>query len=501
MEVDIFPNLNLPVIYVAQPYGGMDPAQMEGFITNYYEYHFLYISGIHHVESRNVQGMALMRLYFHPGTNMAQAMAETINYINRSHAFMPPGTVSPFVMRFDTGSVPVGYLVLSSDTRSIAEIQDLALFRVRPMFSTLPGVSAPPPFGGSARTVVVTLDPQRLQSYGMSPDEVTSALVQGNSISPSGNIPVGDKFPIVPVNSVVRDVNELRNIPIRMGASPVYIRDVGTIQDAADAPAGYALANGRRAVYILATKRSDASTLTVINNIKRALPKMKDALGKEGEGIDVRFEFDQSPYVTRAVAGVVNEGLLGALLVGVMILLFLRDWRSVLVVVLNIPLALMAALLALWLTGQTINLMTLGGLALAIGILVDEATVEIENIHAHLQRGQQPAQAVLNGATETYMPRLLSMLCILAVFVSSFFMQGAARSLFVPLSLAVGFAMVASYFLSSTFVPVLSVWLLKEKPTERESRAETRFDQVRNYYHNGLTRIVWWRWPLVATYL
>src|SRR5262245_47005280 len=501
MEVDIFPNLNLPVIYVFQPYGGMDPAQMEGFITNYYEYHFLYISGIHHVESRNVQGMALMKLYFHPGTNMAQAMAETVNYINRAHAFMPPGTVSPFVMRFDTGSVPVGYLVLSSDTRSITEIQDLALNRVRPMFSTLPGVSAPPPFGGSARTVVVTLDPERLQSYRMSPDEVATALTRGNAISPSGNIPVGDKFPMVPVNSVVRDVNQLSTIPIRTGDSPVYVRDVATIQDSADAPAGYALANGRRAVYILATKRADASTLSVINNIKRALPKMKDALGKEGEGIDVRFEFDQSPYVTRAVAGVATEGLLGAILVGVMILIFLRDWRSVLVVVLNIPLALMAAILALWLTGQTINLMTIGGLALAIGILVDEATVEIENIHAHLQRGQPPAQAVLNGSTETYIPRLLSMLCILAVFVSSFFMQGAARSLFVPLSLAVGFAMIASYFLSSTFVPVLSVWLLKEERTDQAKRPISLFDRFRNLYQSILNLAVSWRWLLVAIYL
>src|SRR5687768_4697381 len=237
MEVDIFPALNLPVIYVCQPYGGMDPAQMEGYLTNYYEYHFLYISGIHHVESRNVQGVALMKLFFHPGTNMAQAMAETINYVNRSQAFMPPGTVSPFVMRFDTGSVPVGYLVLSSETRSIAEIQDLALFRIRPMFSSLPGVSAPPPFGGSARSIVISVDPQRLQSHGMSPDEVITALVRGNSISPSGNIPVNDKFPIVPVNSVVKDPNQLGSIPIRMGASPVYLRDVGTIQDSADAPA------------------------------------------------------------------------------------------------------------------------------------------------------------------------------------------------------------------------------------------------------------------------
>ncbi len=500
MEVDIFPKLNLPVIYVCQPYGGMDPAQMEGFLTNYYEYHFLYISGIHHVESRNVQGTALMKLYFHPETNMAQAMAETINYVNRSQAFMPPGTVSPFVMRFDTGSVPVGYLVLSSDTRSIAEIQDLALFRVRPMFSSLPGVSAPPPFGGSARSIVITVDPQRLQAYGMSPDEAITALVKGNSISPSGNIPIGDSYPIVPVNSVVKDPQELGSIPIRGGAHPIYIRDIGTIADAADAPAGYALVNGRRAVYILATKRAEASTLSVINNIKNAIPKMKEALGADGEGIDVRFEFDQSPYVTRAVGGVVTEGVLGAVLVGLMILLFLQDWRSSLIVVLNIPLALLSSVLALWITGQTINLMTLGGLALAIGILVDEATVAIENIHSHLQRGTPLAQAVRDGTTETVVPRLLAMLCILAVFVSSFFMQGAARALFIPLSLAVGFAMIASYFLSSTFVPVMAVWLLKPHKQHAGHR-KASFDRLRVAYEAVLDGCVTVRWLVVATYL
>ena len=498
MEVDIFPSLNLPVIYVCQPYGGMDPAQMEGFLTNYYEYHFLYISGIHHVESRNVQGTALMKLYFHPGTNMAQAMAETINYVNRSQAFMPPGTVSPFVMRFDTGSVPVGYLVLSSESRSIAEIQDLALFRIRPMFSSLPGVSAPPPFGGSARTIVVTMDPRRLQSYGMSPDEAITALVRGNSISPSGNIPIGDKYPIVPVNSVVKNPQELGTIPIRMGEHPVYLRDVGYIQDSADAPAGYALVNGRRAVYILATKRADASTISVINNIKNALPKMKEALGEDGKGIDVRFEFDQSPYVTRAVQGVVTEGLLGAVLVGLMILVFLQDWRSSLIVVLNIPLALMSSVLALWITGQTINLMTLGGLALAIGILVDEATVAIENIHAHLQRGKPLAEAVRDGSAETAIPRLLAMLRILAVFVSSFFMKGAAQALFVPLSLSVGFAMIASYILSSTFVPVLAVWLMKQ---HHQQHTPQFFDKIRGAYETMLGGLVRVRWLVAAAYL
>ncbi len=503
MDVDIFPALDLPIIYVCQPYGGMDPAQMEGYLTNYYEYHFLYISGIHHVESKNVQGTALMKLHFHPGTDMAQAMAETINYVNRSQAFMPPGTVSPFVMRFDTGSVPVGYLVMSSATRSIAEIQDIALFKIRPMFSSLPGVSAPPPFGGSARTAVITADPRRLRSYNMSPDEVITALSKGNTISPSGNIVVGDKFPIVATNSVVKDVAELGSIPIRMGDNPVYMRDIGEVKDSSDAPAGFALANGRRAVYILANKRADASTLSVIHNIKKSLPKFIEALGADGEGIDVSFEFDQSPYVTRAVKSVIVESLLGAALVGLMVILFLRDWRSAIIVVITIPLALMAAVLGLWLTDQSINLMTLGGLALAVGILVDESTVEIENIQTQLHQGKSPARAVRDGASITLVPRLLAMLCILAVFVASFFMQGSARALFVPLSMAVGFAMIASYCLSSTLVPVLCVWLLKNAPTRQPPADEMGAvpSPFVAAYQRILSPIVRLGWVVVPLYL
>jgi multidrug efflux pump subunit AcrB len=498
MEVDIFPALNLPVIYVCQPYGGMDPAQMEGYLTNYYEYHFLYISGIHHVESRNVQGVALMKLYFHPGTNMAQAMAETINYVNRSQAFMPPGTVSPFVMRFDTGSVPVGYLVLSSETRSIAEINDLALFSVRPLFSALPGVSAPPPFGGSARSMVVSVDPHKLQSYGMSPDEVISAITKGNTLSPSGNVPIGDKYPIVPVNSIVKDVNQLLSIPVRMGAEPVYLRDLGVVADAADAPAGYALVNGRRAVYILATKRAEASTLSVVNTIKRALPDMQKALPPD---IKVSFEMDQSPFVTRAVLGVLTEGTLGAVLVGLMVLVFLWDWRSALVVVINIPLALMASVVALWITGYTINVMTLGGLALAIGVLVDEATVEIENIHAQMRETGSIARAVRLGNSVTAVPRLLAMLCILAVFVPAFFMEGAAQALFAPLALAVGFAMIASYLLSSTFVPVAAIWLLRHAHPQTRQAGPTAFDRIRVGYERLLAGFLRFRLVAIPVYL
>ena len=499
MSIDIFPNLNLPVVYVSQPYGGMDPAQMEGLLTNYYEYHFLYISGIHHVESRNVQGMAIMKLFFQPGTNMAQAMAETIGYVTRSRAFMPPGTVSPFITRFDAGSVPAGYLVLSSETKSIGEIQDQALFKVRPMFAGLPGVSAPPPFGGNQRTVVVRADPERLRSYSISPDELITALSDGNTISPSGNVRIGKLMPIVPINSLVKDVKELENIPIRIGENPaVYLRDVATVHDATDIPAGYALVNGRRAVYILVTKRADASTLSVVNNVKEALPKMQAVLPDD---IKVSFEFDQSPAVTDAVQSVVIEGALGALLTGLMVLVFLGDWRSVIIVVLNIPIAICGALVALWLTGQTMNLMTLGGLALSIGILVDEATVEIENIHHKMEETESVASAVRQGNQDTAVPRLLAMLCILAVFLPSFFMQGAAQALFVPLSLAVGFAMVSSYLLSSTFVPVLSTWLLRREHRPPPERRRSFFERGRAAYARFLSRVIHFRWLVVPAYL
>jgi multidrug efflux pump subunit AcrB len=499
MQIDIFPSLNLPVIYVAQPYGGMDPAQMEGLLTNYYEYHFLYISGIHHVESKNIQSMALMKLTFHPGTNMAQAMAETISYVNRARAFMPPGTVPPFVMRFDTGSVPVGYLVLSSETRTLGEIQDLALFRVRPMFASLPGVSAPPPFGGNQRTIVINIDPDRLRACHVSAEEVVAALGNSNVITPSGNIHIDDKYPIVPLNSIVRNIQDMGSIPIRSGTSPaVYLRDLGTIEDGTDIPTGYALVNGRRAVYILVTKRADASTLSVVEQVKAALPKMQAVLPDD---IHVSFQFDQSPVVRRAITGLASEALLGAVLTGLMVLVFLRDWRSALVVVLNIPLALAASVIALALTGQTVNLMTLGGLALAVGILVDEATVEIENIHTQMAGAPSIAVAVRRGNAQTAIPRLLSMLCILAVFLPSFFMEAAARALFVPLSLAVGFAMAASYVLSSSFVPVLSVWLLRHRPHQADMAATLSFERLRAVLRRVLAPVVRMRWGLIATYL
>src|SRR5437879_950961 len=220
LKKDIFPVLNIPTIYVAQPYGGMDPAQMEGYLTYYYEYHFLYITGIESVESKSIQGVSLIKLQFHPGTDMAEALAETINYANRARAFMPPGTVPPFVMRFDAGSVPVGNLVFTSASKTVGQLQDLALNRVRPLFATLPGVSAPPPFGASQRTILVRVDPKKLKQYNLSPDNVAEAISQANTISPAGNMYLGDRYPMVPLNSVVKDIQQLASVPLRLGTSP-----------------------------------------------------------------------------------------------------------------------------------------------------------------------------------------------------------------------------------------------------------------------------------------
>jgi len=486
MPRDIFPALGIPTIYVAQPYGGMDPAQMEGFLTYYYEYHFLYITGIEHVESKSIQGAAIIKLQFHPGTDMSQAMSETVAYVDRSRAFMPPGTVPPFVMRFDAGNVPVGDLVFSSASRSVAEMQDAALNLVRPLFAMLPGVSAPPPFGGSARTILINVKPDRLRGYNMSPDEIVSAITAANIISPSGNMPIQGMYPMVPLNSVVRNIKDLGNVPVRAGAFPaIFVRDVAEVTDGSDIVTCYALVNGLRTVYIPVTKRPDASTLSVVNLVKQNLTKFQSVLPSD---IKVSYEFDQSPYVKRAINGLALEGALGALLTGCMILLFLRDWRSALIVVINIPLSLMGAVLGLWLCKQTVNIMTLGGLALAVGILVDEATVCIENIHVHLSRRKSLAQAALDATSETTGPRFLSMLCILSMFTPTLFMVGVAKAMFIPLSLAVGFSMVTSYVLSSTEVPILSVWFQRGHEGVAAGRPES--GGLFAGFKKGYTRLV-----------
>ena len=501
MARDVFPPLGVPTIYVAQPYGGMDPSQMEGFLTYYYEYHFLYITGIEHVESKSIQGAALIKLQFYPGTDMSQAMSETVSYVNRARAFMPPGAVPPFVTRFDAGSVPVGYLAFASATRTVGQIQDLALNTVRPLFATLPGVSAPPPFGSGPRTIVVNLDPERLQAYGISAQDVVAAMSNAETISPSGNINLDGLYPMVPVNSIVQNVKDLENVAIRTGLPGVFVRDVARVTDSTDIPTSIALVNGLRTVYIPVTKRADASTLSVVNSVKANMARFQAALPDD---TTVSYVFDQSPFVTGAIAGLTIEGLLGAVLAGIMVLLFLRDWRSALIVVLNIPISLLAAVLALWLVGQTINIMTLGGLALAVGILVDMSTVAIENIHSHVGRGESIRRAVADSGREVALPLLIAMLCVVAVFLPSFGMEGAARALFLPLSLAVGFSMAASYLLASSMVPILAVWMHRRRHggvVEIVSAAPGFFSRLQTAYAGGLKPLLAWRWPIVFGYL
>jgi multidrug efflux pump subunit AcrB len=462
--VDIFPNLGIPVIYVVQPFGGMAPSQMESLFITYYEYHFLYIAGLERIESQSIQGAAMLELYFRPGTDIAQSMAQVVAMTFRATAFMPPGTLPAFILRYDAGSIPAGQLVFSSETRSQSEIQDLALYHVRPVLATLPGVSAPPPFGGKVRTVVIDLDPDRMRSYGVSPQDVSVALAKTNVTLPTGNINVGDFSTIAASNAMVKRISDLGDAPLRLGSGPaVYLHDVGRVLDGADIVYQTALVNGRRTVYMPVTKRADASTLNVVNAVKDALPRMRDFLPRD---VQLNLEFDQSVYVESAISDLLFEGIVGALLTGLMVILFLRDWRSGLIVILTIPFSILSAVVALRLIGETINIMTLGGLALAVGILVDEATVAIENIHTHLASGKKTARAVLDAMAEVIEPRFIAMLCVLAVFIPSFFMVGIGRALFPPLSLAVAFAMVASYLITATLLPVLAVWLLGRKRME-----------------------------------
>jgi len=459
IPIDIFPKLNSPTIYVIEPYGGMSPQQMEGFFATRMQDQFLYITGIKNIQSKNIQGLTMLKLTFYENTDMAEASAQVALQVSRAMNFFPPGAVPPQVIRFDASSLPVGELVFSSKTRSLKDIYDLATTRIRPMFATVPGLSAPPPMGANARTLLMNIDPQKLRSYNITPDEVVQAVVKNNVITPSGNVRIGNTMYIAINNSLEQKVEDFKKIPIvTNGFSTVFVSDVATVSDAADVTVGYALINNKRSVYIPVVKTADASTMDVVNGLKSRLPEMKDLLPKD---VNVSYEFDQSVFVINAVKSLVTEGVLGALLTGLMVLLFLRDWRSCLIVVITIPVSVISAVMFLKLAGQTINLMTLSGLSLAIGILVDQATVTIENIHQHLEMRKSKKLAIYDACKEISFPLLLILLCILAVFAPSFVMNGVPKAMFLPLSLSIGFAMIISYFAAQMLVPVLSNWILK----------------------------------------
>jgi multidrug efflux pump subunit AcrB len=471
IKIDIFPKLDMPVIYLSHPFGGYTPVQMESFFAKQYINIFLYVNGIKSIETKNIQGLTFMKISFYPGTNMAQAAAEVSAFSNRIQAVFPPGSNPPFIIRFDASTLPVGQLVLRSEKYSNNELLDLANNYVRSSFTSIPGIVSSPPFGGNVRTIVVKADPELLRTHNLTPEQLVAAIRVNNQTSPSGNVRVGDKNYITPINTAIASVKDFENIPIfkNNGVPNLYLRDVATVEDGADRTVGYALVNGKRSVYLSIAKNADASTWEVVQNLKSYIPKMQSQLP---EGVELTYEFDQSVYVMNSVKSLLSEGAIGAILTGLMVLLFLGDVRGASIVILTIPTSIISAVLFLNLFGQTINIMTLSGLALAIGILVDESTVTIENIHQHLDMGKPKALAIWDACKEIAFPKLLILFCILAVFAPAFTMGGIPGSLFLPLALAIGFSMIISYFLAQTFVPVMANWMMKVKHHKKADGSE-----------------------------
>ena len=522
INVDIFPRLGLPVLYIAHPYGGFTPDQMETFFTKQYINTLLYVNGVKSIETKNIQGLALIKLTFYQGTNMAQAAAETTAASDRAQVLFPPGSNPPFIIRFDASTLPVGQVIVSSDKRNNNELLDLANIYVRSAFTTIPGLLSPPPFGGNIRTIVIKPDPALLRAHNLTPEQIVQAIAINNQTKPSGNVRIGDKNYITPTNTTIRKVQDFGNIPLFKGnVQNLYLRDVATIEDAADITVGYALVNGKRSVYMSVAKNADASTWEVVQKLKAALPKMQAQLP---EDVKLTYAFDQSVYVINSVKSLISEGAIGAILTGLMVLLFLGDVRGALIVIMTIPTSIISGVLFLNLFGQTINIMTLSGLALAIGILVDESTVTIENIHQHLDMGKPKRLAIEDACKEIAFPKLLILLCILAVFAPAFTMVGIPGGLFLPLSLAIGFSMITSFFLAQTFVPIMGNWIMKAhakhgpaanaappSSTSKEDMVEqlrttpkeqlSRFDRLRLRFLRFMDRMMPYRKPIVAAYL
>jgi multidrug efflux pump subunit AcrB len=484
IKVDILPQMNLPVIYIAHPFGGYTPDQMEAYFGKQYINILLFANGIKKIETRNVQGLMLMKLTYYEGTNMAQAASELSALSNRAQAIFPPGSQPPFIIRFDASSLPIGQLVLSSPIRTNNELQDMANTYVRASFTSIPGLLAPAPFGGSPRTIEVNVDPTLMRSHNLTVDQVVEAIRVNSQTAPPGNVRMGDKNYLTPTNYTIQKVKDFENIPLfKGGVQNLYLRDVAVVKDGADATNGYALINGKRSVYLSIAKSGDASTWDVVSKLKENLPAIQNTLP---EDVKLSYEFDQSVYVINAVKSLISEGAIGAILTGLMVLLFLGDRRAALIVILTIPTSIISGVLFLKLFGQTINIMSLSGLALAIGILVDESTVTIENIHQHFDMGKPKALAIWDACREIALPKLLILFCILAVFAPAFTMTGIPGALFLPLALAIGFSMIVSFLLSQTFVPIMANWLMKGHEGKHEHSPEITDDEA-EFRDSGLT--------------
>ncbi len=496
---DIFPNIDIPVVSVLWNYNGLSPEEMSNRIVfNYERILTTAVNDIDHIESNSWSGRAIVKIFFHPGVNIGSAVAQVNAASQPAIHSMPPGTFPPFIIQYNASSVPVIQLALSGQGLNEQQLFDLGVNFLRTGLVTTPGVAIPYPFGGKMPQVQVDLDQNALQSKGLSPADVSTAIGLQNLILPAGTAKIGSIEYQVDMNGAPETIQELNDIPIKtVGNSTIYIKDVAHVRNGYPPQTNIVRVDGQRSVLMVVMKTGDASTLDIISTVKQKIPVIAAGLPPQ---LKIAPVSDQSLFVKASIRGVVREGVIAAGLTGLMILLFLGSWRSTLIIAVSIPLSILTSLIVLSALGQTINIMTLGGLALAVGILVDDATVEIENINRNIGQGKEIIQAILDGASQIAVPALVSTLSICIVFVPMFFLTGVARYLFVPLAEAVSFAMLASYLLSRTLVPTMARYLLIAQTgqgTERarksrnpfvrmQLRFEAGFERLRDRYHRWL---------------
>ncbi len=509
MPTDIFPSIDIPVISVIWQYGGLPPEDMEKRITNGFE-RFLttIVSDIDHVESQTLTGNSIIKIYLQPGADVPQAIAQTTAISQTAIRSMPPGAIPPLILRYSATSVPIMMLALETDTLSEQQLFDYGINFIRAEIATIPGAQIPYPYGGKQRQIMVDIDPARLHGAGVSPRDVNTALSNQNVILPSGTAKLGNnEYPII-MASTPETLDEIGGLPIKtVDGRTLYIRDVASVRDGASPQTNMVHVAGRRSVLMPILKNGDASTLDVTDAVKETIPRALERLPKEARGhLSIKLLFDQSLFVRNSISNVLHEGLIAAGLTALMILIFLGSWRSTIVVITSIPLAIFFSILMLHALGQTLNVMTLGGLALAVGILVDDATVEIENIHRNIGHHKPFVRAILDGAQQIAVPAFVSMLCICIVFLPISFLTGAAKSLFVPLGLAVVCAMVMSYILSRTIVPVMIRFLLEQEaqnhhnPNKFIKWFDAGFARLRTRYGRMLAYFLDHRWFLIITF-
>jgi multidrug efflux pump subunit AcrB len=488
---DIFPNINIPVVTVIWQYTGLTPEEMEQRVTTYSEYSISSnVSDIRNIESQTLSGVAVEKIFFQPTVNIDLAISQIVSASNAIRALMPTGIQPPVIVQYNASSVPVLQLSLSSDQLNEQQLYDYGIYRIRQALAPIPGITLPTPYGGKYRQIMIDIDPNALAARGITPNDIVNAVNAQSLTLPSGDAKMGDTQFIVRVNNMAPSMDALNRIPIKqVGGTTVYLSDVAHVRDGWAVQQNIVRTNGKRSVLLTIIKNGNASTLDVVNKVKAALPEIRRAAPP---GMKIDLLFDQSIFVSNAISGVLQEGAIAAGLTALMILLFLGSWRSMLVVMVAIPLSIMTSIAVLAALGQTINTMTLGGLALAVGILVDDSTVTIENTHRLLEERKPFDEAVLEGAAGIAVPTLISTLAICCVFVSVFFLQGAARYLFTPLAMAVVFAMLASYAISRTLTPIMIGLLLRTEHergntgTDWFSRFHAgfneRFDRFRNFY-------------------